>query len=202
MVLHPGPADATFLSMLTSGFGARRLWVAFAESAIHGVAESVERTRVGGKERWDVTIAKETDRGEPMEMATTGISADQIAELRARRILLDERPPSETSAWIRADPMLEVLVKGLGGVSAVERSPLPPLYASWTGSRTDFLAAARLTAVLALHASRTVEHVLELSMAWSGESAITVRFHGRRKKVYTNRPAPEIRVEGICRLGS
>jgi hypothetical protein len=202
MALRPSPADGAFLSTLTPGFGARRrLWVAFAESAFRGVAESVERTRAGGEERWSVTIAKEPDRGEPMEMSTAGTSADQIAELRARRILLDERPPSEASAWIRTDPTLEVLVKGLGE-TRVERSPLPPLYAGWTGSRTGFLSAARLAAVLWLHASHTVEHVLELSMAWSGDSAIDVRFHGRRRKVYTNRPAPEIRVEGICRLAS
>lgn len=200
--LRPSPVDAAFLSGLTPGFGGRRLWAAFAESAVHGVAESVERTRVGGEERWSVTIARETDHGEPMEMSTSGFSADQIAELRARRILLDERPPSEASTWIRADPLLEALVKGLGGLPGVERSPLPPLYAAWTGSRTDFLAAARLVAVLALHASRTVEHVLELKLAWSGDDAVAVRFQGRRKKLYTNRPAAEIRVEGVCRLGS
>jgi hypothetical protein len=200
--LRPGPMDAAFLSGLTPRFGARRLWAAFAESAVHGVAESVERTRVGGEERWRVTIARKTDGGEPMEVGTSEISADEIAELRARRILLDERPPSEASPWIRADPMLEALVNGLGEGPKVERSPLPPLYTTWAGPRTDFLPAARLVAVLALHASHTVEHVLELSLAWSGDDAVVVRFQGRRKKLYTNRPAAEIRVEGICRLSS
>jgi hypothetical protein len=202
MRLRPGPVDAAFLSGLTPGFGVRRLWAAFGESAVHGVAESVERTREGGEERWTVTITRESAGADPMEMSTSGFSADQIAELRARRILLDERPPSEASAWNRVDPMLEALVAGLERSAAVDRSPLPPLYAAWSDSRTDFLAAGRLMAVLALHASRTVEHVLELTLAWSGDDAVAVRFHGRRKKLYTNRPAPEIRVEGVCRLGS
>ena len=202
MRLRPGPVDAAFLSGLTPEFGARWLWAAFGESAVHGVTESVERTRVGGEERWTVTIARKSAGGEPMEMSTSGLGVDQIAELRARRILLDERPPSESSAWNRMDPMLEALVAGVGASDAVERSPLPPLYAAWSGSRSDFLAAARLVAVLALHASRTVEHVLELTLAWAGDDAVAVRFYGRRKKLYTNRPAPEIRVEGVCRLGS
>jgi len=204
MVLHPKPQDVAFLSMLTPSFGRPRLWAVFAESAVHGVAESVERSRAGGEERWTVTLAKESDRGDLLEMSVNGISADQIAELRARRILLDERPPSETSAWILADPTLEMVVRGTGRSGredrGVERSPLPPLFSGWTGSRADFLAAARLAAVLALQASRTVEHVLELTLAWSGESAVSVRFHGQRRKVYSNRPAPEIRVEGVCQL--
>lgn len=200
MVLRPDPAHAAFLSDLTPRFGKRRLWLAFADSAVRGVAESVERSRERGEERWHVTIAKDTDRGDPMEMGTTNFSSDRIAELRARRILLDERPPSEASPWFRPDPTLEMLVAGLGGGPEIERSPLPALYTAWSGSRADFLAAARLMAVLTLNASHTVEHILELTLSWSGESELAVRFRGRRRKVYSNQPAPEIRFEGACRL--
>jgi hypothetical protein len=69
-----------------------------------------------GDDRFTITLARDQDHGGGiMEMATTGYSADDIAALRARRILLDESLPAATPRQFGSgrDSMLESLVRGL-----------------------------------------------------------------------------------------
>ena len=87
-----------------------------------------------------------------MEMATSELSADDIARLRARRILLDEPLPTPLGRSIGGmprDSMLDAFARGLQTPLPVDRSPLPPLFRRiGVADRGYFLEAARLTAVL------------------------------------------------------
>jgi hypothetical protein len=193
--------ETAFIAGLGQGRGSTKFAVAFGSTAFQAMVKSVTRTHVSGGDRFTVLARPtENDRGYSMEMGTSSHSADQIAELRARRILLDEKPPAELERWGNVDTMLEALVAGLQVSLVVKSSPLPDLYRQLRNDRSLFLEAARLLAVLALHLSNTVEHVLRLDLSFEGTDAVKVSFEGRRRKEYSNRPAYEIHVEGICRL--
>ncbi len=151
--------------------------------------------------RWTVVLAlAEDDRSHITEMGTAGKSADDIAELRARRILLDERLPVGLDHAEKVDNTLEMLVQGLGTGRSVKASPLPALFQTLGRDRSRFLDAARLVAVLELHRTGTVEHILELDMRMEGSDSLRVHFQGQRRKIYTSAPAHEITVDGVCQL--
>lgn len=200
--LIPASGEETaFITGLTGGWNRKKLAIAFGSTAVQALVESVTRTHVPTGEQFSVLArVGENDRGYPMEMATNGHSADQIAELRARRILLNEKPPAEVARWVTPDSMLDMLVSGMQAGLSVKESPLPRLYREFGQDRAYFLEAARLLAVLYLRLSHTVEHVLRLDLSFEGPTNVRVHFEGRRRKVYTNAPAYEITVSGICPL--
>ncbi|GJG87325.1 hypothetical protein tb265_25060 [Gemmatimonadetes bacterium T265] len=181
----------------------------------------VSQEIVAGTARWRLTLEPRAEAGGLMdEMSTNGYSADDIAELRARRILLDDRAstrpagdprPGKHPNEARLDPMVAMFVSGAvsgaarGGefsLPAVEASPLPALDAAWSADRPSFLVAARLTAALWLVLTRVVAQVRKLDVADAGASRLSVDFEGVRRKLYENAPAAIIRVAGECPLRS
>ncbi|HEU4455656.1 MAG TPA: toll/interleukin-1 receptor domain-containing protein [Longimicrobium sp.] len=199
LIPHDGE-DAAFLSELTKGWGQQRIWVAYSDTAREATVEAADRSHSKAGERWRVVLIPGDGNSRDLsEMGTTGKSIDDIAELRARRILLDERPPAELARWGRIDNTVEMLVQGLDSRLAVKASPLPALYQELGSDRLYFLAAARLAAIFALRRTGTVEHVLQLDIGFA-EGGLRVQFRGRRQKYYTNQPAHEITVEGVCPL--
>lgn len=194
--------DTAFLGGLRGDWSQTRVWVAYGDTAVEGSVEAVDRSRDVSGERWRVVLAvDEENRRFGTEMATSGKSADDIAELRARRILLDEHPPAEVARWATTNTMIETLVQGLGSRGrSLADSPIPALYRQLGTDEPLFLAAARLMAVLELKRTETVEHVLELTLRMSDPRHLHVRFRGRRRKVYTNVPAHEMAFEGVCPL--
>ncbi len=203
LVVHPDTGEArAFLDALRGNrFGASRVTVAYRTTAYRARLTAVVRTLAGGDDRYTLTLAPEQDAGQGMsEISTTGLSADRIADLRARRILLDEMLPPPPNAY-RAESMLESLVCGMNTGWRVERSPLPDGYkAIGAQDPPRLLAALELVAVLWLRLSGTVAHVLELDMRLIGASRLSVRFRGQRGQQATNRPPATITVEGECAL--
>ncbi|HEU4883446.1 MAG TPA: SEFIR domain-containing protein [Longimicrobium sp.] len=195
------PEDSAFLSELKGGWHTTRAWIAYGDAARQGTVEAADRSRDASGERWTVTVALEEDRGGNItEMGTTGKSADDIAELRARRILLNEKPPADFARWGKVDSTLEMLVQGLGSSGRLTESPIPPLYRQLGSDVPLFLAAARLLSVLELRRTETVQHILDLELQMEAQHLLRVRFRGRRRKTYTNMPAHEIVFEGVCQL--
>jgi hypothetical protein len=129
------------------------------------------------------------------------VSADKIAEIRARRILLDERLSKLRKGRDRMnDTMFEVFVRGSNVPLEVERSPFPALYRDLKSDQSLFLAAARLVGVLWLRLSGTVEHIFQLDFRMDGDAALTVEFEGQRQRQYSNHEPAIIRVDGKCPL--
>ncbi|MFN2397825.1 MAG: SEFIR domain-containing protein [Gemmatimonadaceae bacterium] len=204
-VLRPESSDdrAYLEGLVGNRFSTQRVGVAFGLTGVWARISTVTRTLEGGEDLFFVTLLVDERAQRGTEMSTSGVSVDDIAELRARRILLDERPPSAESKWHASgfDSTLEMLVRGLGTELSVEGSPLPALFRTM-GNRdaARFTAAARLVAVLWLRLTGTVEHVLELEMRSKSKASLTVRFRGQRARLYTNREPVEISVEGTCEL--
>jgi hypothetical protein len=126
-------------------------------------------------------------------------SADDIAELRAKRLLLNDPPaPGEKSPM--ATRMLETLIQGLnvpvqaGGGVIAGITPKP------SGDPTEFLKATRLMMVFMLRATGVFERILELKLGPVADGAVHVRCRGKRRPIYTNRPGTEFTIEGNCPL--
>jgi hypothetical protein len=207
-VLQPASGqDRAFLENLANRrFGLPTVDFSFGTTAMRSRLNSVVRTFEDGKDRFTLVLSADAQhQGSMMEMATNGVSADDIARLRARRILLAETlpaPSGHASRGFGEEGMLETLVRGLHAPVSVEHSPLPVLFRSiGATNKSHFLAAAKLTAVLWLRLSGTVAHVFELEMKFKGANALTVRFRGARNRVYTNREPEIITVDGVCSLG-
>jgi hypothetical protein len=116
-VLLPGRSeDRVYLESLVSGrFNVPTIDFAFGFSAERARLTSATRTFDGGSDRYTLTLAPEPGAQRSiMEMSTPGYSADEIATLRARRILLDEHLPASTerSQGFGSGSMLESLVRG------------------------------------------------------------------------------------------
>jgi hypothetical protein len=201
-VLQPASGqDRAFLENLANRrFGLPTVDFAFGTTAMRSRLNSVVRTFEDGKDRFTLVLGPDAQhQGSIMEMATNGVSADEIARLRARRILLAETLPAPSG---HAEGMLEALVRGLHAPVSVEHSPLPVLFRSiGATNKSHFLAAAKLTAILWLRLSGTVAQVFEMDMKFKGASALTIRFRGARDRIYTNRDPEIITVDGVCSLG-
>jgi hypothetical protein len=200
-------ADRAYLeSLAATRFGLPTVDFAFELTAVRARLTSVVRTFANSEDRYTLTLAPDgTAHGSnAVEMVTSGYTADDIAALRARRILLDERLPATVLRPYggRDDSTLEMLVRGLNTPMAVERSPLPELSrAIGQNGAARLVAAAKLTAVLWLRLTGTVAHVLDLDMRLKSRNTLVVRFRGERARVYSNKEPEVITVEGTCPLG-
>ena len=144
------------------------------------------------------------------EMTVNGISPDQIAEMRARRILLDEKvdpikPGSSQPVDSLNQETLELHIRGSLS-SPRERSlemtssPIPEIYRQWRQTPERFKKFARLISVLHLRLSNTVDHILQLDMDLLDSTQLRVRFRGRRPRLYDNVESAILEFEGICSL--
>lgn len=183
--------------------------VAYGTTAAFARVESVRQIVEGGREVWHLKLQPdESVRGSGVmsEFNFNGYTPDDIAELRARRILLDEKLSGGTrrGGGMMNDlnfGMLESSVKGTyGSRLQVEGSPFPALYSIAKDNTSEFLEAARLYAVLRLLLTNTVEHIHQLDLRMQGKSKLAVKFQGQRRAQYANRPPHMIKVEGICNL--
>ena len=141
------------------------------------------------------------------DIALNNISPDQIAEMRARRILLDEKSLQNQTGLtgLTNDTMLESFVSGgfpsqHDSTIQVSESPIPNLYRSFGQTLGRFLKFARLASTLSLKLSNTVEDILLLDLELLGPKKLQVRFKGRRPQRYTNTEALILEVNGICPL--
>jgi hypothetical protein len=191
--------NTSFLESLRNNDRAQ-IYVAFGTTAIVARVQSVSQAIQGGMETWSVDLrAEETNYGSYMEMSFNGMSAEKLAEMRAKRILLNEKLPTSSAHDINAS-MLEVFVRGQSTPIQVTESPLPALYTQLGKDSPAFIPAARLFSVLYLRLSGVVERISRLDLSWERPDHLRVNFKGLRAKKYSNADPAGIEIEGICRL--
>ena len=130
-----------------------------------------------------------------------------MAEMRARRILLDEKlgelPPDFQNrtgpAGLFNEATLEMFVRGRKGFQ-ISASPIPSVYRSVGQTGERFEKFARLTSVLQLKLSNTVEEILNLEMKLLNSDQLAVKFKGCRHRRYVNLEPAIIEFDGICPL--
>ncbi|MBV9098606.1 MAG: toll/interleukin-1 receptor domain-containing protein [Frankiaceae bacterium] len=138
------------------------------------------------------------------DAAVNGITPDQIALRRARRILLDERAPAAPDVGVFSsqrlnEEVLEYHVSGEAGTGTkVIGSPIPGLIAG-TPDLALALEAARIVCVLFLIITHTVERVVQLNLS-RVSNGVSISFEGIRARQYSNTPPTMLQVSGTCPL--
>jgi len=171
---------------------------------LRGTLEACDEIRESGSSSWRLTLRQRSQehRFTFDDVAYGNLSADQIAELRARRLLLNEAPRSAgVPTGAAPDSFLEALVQGVSTPLKIIGSPLPELWQSTKENPAEFATLARLVCVFELALSGTVEAVLRLDIAVRGNDAHVI-FRGQRRQQYVNQEPAIITVEGTCHLAA
>ncbi len=214
-LLPESPEDTAFLRSLRSHISevfARDIFIALAlgEDAAWVTPKEVVQTASGSQIVWKVVLNVERHRknGNPLGEITFGsFSPDKIAEMRAKRILLNEKLgelpqdfQNQTGpAGLFNEVSLEVFVRGSNGFQ-ISASTIPFLYRSIGRTVGRFEKFARLISVLHLKLSNTVEEILKLDLKLLNPEQVEIKFKGRRSKRYVNVEPSIIEFDGICPL--
>jgi hypothetical protein len=139
-------------------------------------------------------------------MSINGVSSDQIAEFRARFMLLNEKPfraNDKSQSLINLnDRLIEAYVSGVNSPIKIEGSGLPNLWTNVNKDIASFLPLARLISVFHLIASNTCEYILDLTIGPVTDERVHIKFKGQRHRQYVNAEPYIISFEGQCDLKS
>ena len=209
------PEDAAFLRTLQQGTSDRSynrrpiLPCAYRDHAAWVKPKEVVETMSG----WKILLEID-NQGQNFnlfsEVTFNGISPDQFANMRARRILLDEKVDATKSGGSQPvdflnQETLELHIRGLPSSPherglEVSASPIPGIYRQCRQTPERFKKFARLISVLYLKLSNTVEDIRQLDLELLDSARLQVRFKGRRPRIATNVPPSILKFEGICPL--
>ena len=124
---------------------------------------------------------------------------DEIARLRAGRLLVNDPPPKAPDQRHHGHfSLLEGAIAGSGKYQ-VRECVVRSVYAQH-GKWSAWRELARLQAVFLLKATGTVDHVLDLTIGPVRGGKVAVTFRGRRRARYTGREPVLIEVSGTCAL--
>lgn len=190
------PTDGPFLDSLRGD--SVTLILAYRNNAAISRVREITHIAKAAVHRWRLTVQVERSDFTPaMEVGFEGISKDELAKRRARRLLLNENPAKRsTDLNVVAK---EVLLRGVDTALPVEQSALPALFQTFGKHATRFLEIAWIDTVMRLKLSACIVEVIALQMELV-RGALKIQFHGRRKREYANQPAFEMKVEGECKL--
>ena len=193
--------------------------IAFAhrEYATWVAPQSVIETSSG----WEITLKKSDKQGIHNEKPFGDLVGDQIAELRAKRILLNDKLGPATP-WLGEYRIRNGLSLQYPNGLEVHESPIPQLYRAFRETPQQFKKFAHLVSVLFLKLTHTVEEILQLELELQEATefpvpinggyphpryqrmqkgaALKVRFKGRRHQYFPIRAATILEFEGICPL--
>ena len=214
-LLPESPEETAFLRTLRRHINnafARDAHIALAlrEDAAWVKPQEIIETASGSQIVWKVVFKEERRRqnGNPLgEMTFGSLSPDKMAEMRARRILLDEKlgelPPDFQSrtgpAGLFNEATLEMFVRGQNGFQ-ISASPIPSVYRSVGQTVGRFEKFARLTSVLQLKLSNAVEEILQFDLKLLNSEQVEVKFKGCRHKRFRDEPPYIFEVNGTCQL--
>ena len=214
-LLPESPEETAFLRTLRRHINdafARDIHIALAlrEDAAWIKPQEIVETASGSQIVWKVVFKEERHRqnANPVgEMTFGSLSPDKMAEMRARRILLDEKLgelPGDFQnrtgpTGLFNEVTLEMFIRGGNGFQ-ISASPIPSLYRSFGQTGKRFEKFARLTSVLQLKLSNTVDEILKLDLKLLNSKEVQVGFRGRRPRRYTNVESSIIEFNGVCPL--
>lgn len=128
----------------------------------------------------------------------SGNSADVIADLRARLVLLGQPLPKEIEHLAISYPTRN----SYGTPRTTSTRTLPQLWESLHTQSRLFLPRAWIYAAYLLKTWSIVESILVLELGPIKDKKMHVKFRGRRARVYANREPVNIEIEGDCVLES
>ena len=156
-------------------------------------------------EEWKLTLkTKENSYSSSfmMEMSVNGYTGDDFAELRARRILLNEQIKKD-NLWNRGSldlGMVEHTVRAGNKVIEQIYCPIPTMFQEFKNDAERFLVATRLMCVLFLKINRVIQHIFTLELQMIDSDKVGVNFDRQRHKPYVNQEPTNIQLSGSCDL--
>lgn len=215
-LLPESPEETAFLRSLR-----RHISVAFARDAFIALAlredavwvkpQEIVETASGSQIVWKAVFSEERYRQnrDPLgEFTFVSFTPEKIAVERAKRILLDKKLPELPAdfqnrtgpAGLLNEATLEMCVRGTTNGFNISGSPIPPLYRFAGKRQAQFEKFARLTSILYLKLSNTVEEILQFDLKLLNANQVEVKFKGRRPQRYVNVDPYIFEVNGICQL--
>ena len=189
-LLPESPEETAFLRSLRRHINdafARDVHIAFAlgEDAAWVKPQEVVQIADGSQTVWKIILKEERHKqnGSPHGNFTFGtISPDKMAEMRARRILLDEKLEAlprdfqhrTGPAGLFNETTLEMFVRGGNGFQ-ISASSIPSLYRSFGQTGKRFEKFARLTSGLQLKLSNTVDEIFKLDLKLLNSKEVQVQ---------------------------
>ncbi len=149
-----------------------------------------------GRRVWTVELERiDANRHLNQDMSVNDITADEIATMRARLLLLGEQPQLRERT---AESLVSGFVRSVGQ-DRIAGSIFPELWVESAGDLIKFLRFARLSAVFWLKTTNTCQGILELRLGPVADQQLRVRFRGRREANWSA-TVTSIAVEGDCSL--
>ena len=215
--LLPESGEQTaFLNSLRKSIGNNSTRHTFAlaleEEAAWVIPQEVTQNTSGSPTVWEVVLKVDSIRQNfalSREIGISGFSPDEIAEMRAKRILLNESlETTNPSTFYLRNQLLESSIfrqasSPYGSIPQITESPIPNLYRSFGKEPERFKKFARLVSVLYLKLSNTCEDILKLDFKLLKSKKLRVKFEGKRRQqysFYSNVEPIIIKVDGICHL--
>ena len=162
-----------------------------------------EKDLSGKQPVWTLILASENNGfgGSGMEATINegghSYTPDEIARLRAGRLLVNEPPPKLPDQRHHAQfSLLEGAIAGSGKFQ-VRECVIRSSYGQY-GKRSYWRELARLQAIFLLKATGTVDHVLDLTIGPVRGGKVAVTFRGRRRPRYTGQEPPVVEVCNTC----
>ena len=216
-LLPESSEDAAFLHSLRTNRGSivpirNPLAFALGDHAAWVSPQEIAQNISSSQTVWKVVLEEDSRGQYPVDNITfSHISPDRIAEMRARRILLDEKldekleelPVHFQNRTDMLGSLNQIALEGLiceGNGFQIPKSAIPFLYRSVGQTVGKFEKFARLISVLYLKLSNTVEDVLQLDLELLNPEELQIRFKGRCPRQGIGVEPPIIEVNGICRL--
>lgn len=199
--------DAILNSLRPPQYGGSQNLAFACENDAHQVQVTAATSEViGGKKTWTLTMSVDQQAfdGNWMESSISmngkSLSADEIARLRATRILLNEPLSKRTEQRsFGGDFLLDSQIEGTSSRCPIKESPIRNVYAA-NGKHPAWKQFARLLAVYCLKASGTVESIFKLDLGAVRSGKLQVAFRGQRSRRYSNVEPAIIEFTGACPL--
>lgn len=179
----------------------QKLHIAFGTTAFTARIDSLVKLQSAPDEIWSLELHPEERNlgNESTEVFFETYSPDQIAEIRARRILLDERLTNIFDDYWQ-NRSFEEYIQTYGIPTRILKSPFPSIYEQTADDSFLFLTVARLYAVLLLRLCNVVEHIHHLDLKLIDGPELQVSFEGKRGIKPTKEEPHIIKVVGTCVL--
>ncbi|HVX15919.1 MAG TPA: toll/interleukin-1 receptor domain-containing protein [Pirellulales bacterium] len=167
--------------------------------------DTLSSTSQGGRNLWvaELSMVEEQSSQAFMDMSVQGHSADEIAELRAGRLLVNKPPPPKSSRRSAGhDTLVESAICGWNDAAVqADECVVASIMRKFEKTPELALRFGRLEAVYRLKATGTVQSILELALGPITGKKLHVKFRGQRPRRGGNVEPEVITIDDDCDLG-
>lgn len=198
-----GAEEAALNSLRPHQHGGRQA-IGYAYQNDGGLAqiENVTSTSLSGRNSWTIDLAlKDSTHNAFSEISYERCSADDIAEMRAGRLLVNDPPPPKKKRGRGiTDDLIEYAIVGNDQSVQIDGCIIQSILSRYSHDRLTGMRRARLEAVFRLLATGIVASVHELSLGPISEKGVHVKFQGQRPRHYQNVDPEIISIDADCDL--